>query len=313
MYTIDDYQVDLEILQSFKGSNIKKKEKKYITVEHNYSFKENFVKIDKGEYLAEQTVGFDTYKKTKDYQRITASNFPLLKRSEFDLKKFKTSLKLEKSLDADDDYFAPFISLWTQLENEYKIRLYEPFVPDNISIILDVLDRSDQLANNCLEDVVRNNKPVTFGLINEVFFAIEIGFKNGEIEIERILARIFLNGGYDRFFSRYSIYKCFKKLNKVIRNAGLHENKFIPHQLYNEACKTIFMKPLINDWCNSVESCFFTDYLKLLPETTDEIRISCLEKKIQRSKEQESIDSGEAQLENLQRELEALRKTISQI
>lgn len=313
MYTIDEYQRDLELSQSFKSYKIPKTEKDWIITETCYSHKYQSIKFEKVEVLNDISPSPSSIRKSNLTPKITGKNFPLLRRSEFDLRKFKTNLKVEKQLDEDDDYLVSFISLWGQLEHEYKIRFYYPFIPENLDLLLDILDKEDQLKNNCIEDVVRKRKPVTFGLINEVVMAIELGFKIGESEINNILDTIFIDGSYGKFFTKYSISKCLKELNRVIRNAGLHENRFISQHVYSTACDKLFRTASINEWCDSDLPCLFTDYLKLLPETTNEIRISSLKNRIATVKESGVQNDKETKIEELEQELKTTEINICQI
>lgn len=313
MYTIDQYQRDLDLSQSLESILRKKVDKDWIITETRYSNNYQFIKVDNKVILNDSLPGALPIRNPKSATKITGKNFPLLRRSEFDLRKFKTNLKVEKQLDEDDDYLISFISLWGQLENEYRIRFYHPFIPENLDLLVDILDREDQLKDNCLEDVVRKRKPVTFGLISEVVMAIELGFKTGGNEINNILDTIFIDGSYGDFFTKYSISECLKELNRVIRNAGLHENRFISQQLYSNACNKLFRTASINEWCDSDLPCLFTDYLKLLPETTNEIRISSLKNMIAKVKESGSPENGNAQIEKLEKDLETLRNNICQI
>jgi hypothetical protein len=313
MYTVDQYQRDLELSQSLESIIRKKTDKDWIITETHYSYNYQSIKFDSKEILNDSLSGPFPIKKPKSATKIAGKNFPLLRRSEFDLRKFKTNLKVEKQLDEDDDYLISFVSLWAQLENEYKIRFYDPFIPGYLDLLLNVLDKADQLKNNCLESVVRNRKRVTFGLISEVVMAIEMGLKMDALEINQILESIFDGSRYENFFSKYSISKCLVELNNVIRNAGLHENRFISQQLYSSACNKLFRTSSINEWCDSDLPCLFTDYLRLLPETMNEIRISSLKNMIAKVKGNDSQENGNAQIEKLEKDLETLQNNICQI
>lgn len=218
-----------------------------------------------------------------DSFEIKGINIPFLKRSYFDPRKLKTTLKTEKIYDKDDDYSILFMSLWTQLEYEYKERFYKSFIPDNKGVIFNILEETSQSKYNYFEDAVNHNNKPTFGLINVVLYAIEKAMKYGNKKVMSLLSEI-LGTSYGSFFKKFSLYKKLNPICNEVRNRSIHENQFISFDKYNAICMELFGHYRINDWCNSERANLFSEYLKILPKSFEENEIEGLEKTIHLAK-----------------------------
>ncbi|HOP00029.1 MAG TPA: hypothetical protein PLV06_06035 [Bacteroidales bacterium] len=307
MYTFDDYQKDLSITEALglkpdgPGNKVLCTESEYLSNELPYATADYKVNIGEGP----QTLGEIEDKKGT----ISGINLQYLKRSYFDRRKFKSTLKSEMSLDENDDFSGPFIGLWTQLEFEYRKRLYDAFIPESLVVIINILRGAGQLKDNCIENIAESNMPATFGLVNEVIYAIEKGFKTGEKRVGFLLTKIF-EGSHLSFFREYSIHKSMERFNREIRNVVMHENRFLSQGSYREACLLLFRKPGIREWCNADGKCLFTDYLKILPESSEEKYISGLETMIKKVKLSPVSGPSEADIEKLEKELQNKQREL---
>jgi hypothetical protein len=115
-YTLNDYKNDLMIFDWIEKN----------TLEDDYEINEN--RLERGERIIlvnDNWEGVDysenrtslILKNISDQDSLTFSNIQLLKRSYFNLDKFRSLLKVEEVLDDEDDFSGPLILLWTQLEN----------------------------------------------------------------------------------------------------------------------------------------------------------------------------------------------------
>lgn len=192
-------------------------------------------------------------------------NIQLLRRSYFNLSKFRSMLKIEASLeDDDDDFSAPIILLWTQLENEYKTRFFNNFIPENKSVIFKILEKYSKSSYDFFRESIDNNYKVTFGMVSVLLSAIEQGIKTRERETLNVLSKI-LNPSFVPFFNKWSLSVKLSNINNNTRNAVIHENESIDYDLYYEICNELFAQDTINYWCTSKTPGLFGEYLKILP------------------------------------------------
>lgn len=88
----------------------------------------------------------------------------------------------------------------------------------------------------------------------------------------------------------------------------LHENIFLNYNRYRNVCIKLFNRQSLNEWCNNETPCFFTEYLKMLPESDEEKFITGLEASIRKLKMGIGLHPDMEQINNLEKELKE-RKT----
>ena len=204
-------------------------------------------------------------KNISNQESLILPNIQLLRRSYFNLDKFRSLLKIENILEEDDDYSGPLILIWTQLEHEYKNRFFMNFIPENKSVIFFILDKYSKSKYAFFKEAISNNYKVTFGMISVLLFAIEKGIKTGERETLLKLSNI-LAPAFTQFFNKWSLSVKLSDINKNIRNSVIHENELIDYDLYYNICNELFDQEKINHWCTSKSPGLFGEYLKILPQ-----------------------------------------------
>lgn len=312
MYTQTEYEADLAVERRLT-EKFTKPEEIFQKVSINQNIRHEFVKVDLHKSYSSNKKNPDLVTEpSKKHSIYKGENIRLLKRSSLDLKKFRTTVKFEKKMNEDDDFSMPFLGLWPQFEFEFRKRFYNSFIPENFSIVMDILKETRQNKGNILADAEDPNMPVTFGLVNEVIYVIEYGCRRNRKRIMQVLSGI-LQGNVNQFFSSYSVYNCFKRLNADVRNYTMHENAFLDNKGYNEVCKMIFSVPFIGEWIGSTDKNLFSDYLNLLPSSAEEKYISELEIRIKKNRlgvgettDLEIISIQEKELELLRMELEKM-------
>lgn len=310
MYTFDDYERDLEILKSLGINTAYKERREEVVVTSNCALESSTIFEDGRivQYGPKSTV----LKKNSGENKISAVNFQYLKRSNFSRKKFKSTLKSEKSKGEEDDFAGLFIELWIQFEYEYRKRFYENFIPYELKTVLNILKETKLNKRNCLEAIALDKKDVTFGLVNEVIYAVEKGFGRGEKSITWRLSKIF-NSQHLSFFKKYSINSSFARLNRDVRNVIMHENRVLGYGGYRDVCAMLFDRPGLNEWCNYERPGLFTDYLKMLPETDEEKDITALEGMIRKIKMGAGLGNDKGQIPFLEDELKDRKNNLTRI
>jgi len=264
MYTLKEYEEDLIVMKGLTGSGDN------LNTGSEDVFYDSIPGAMFGNIPVREPVD------DKRIPKISGNNILLLRRSNFNSVKFRSNLKNELSLDDYDDFTAPFITFWTQLEEEYRKRLYDNFIPNNRDIVFEMLDKAGELRNSCIQDIVEGKKQITFGVVNTVIFAIEKGFRMHDREVLDILSEIFLNFR-DDFFVNHSIHNNMKEINFRVRNRVLHKNEVLDKAKYSETCKKLLGQPTIMEWCKAEDKNLFTDYLEMLPGSEGENEIRNLE------------------------------------
>ena len=313
MYTLEDYERDLRISRSL-GIKTDIKDFREVVIFNTYNtYDLQYSNVLKDGRLTQyKPKGTGETEKDASKNKISAVNFQYLKRSKFNRNKFKSTLKSEKSKGKEDDFAGLFLELWTQFEYEYRKRLYENFIPNDLKSVLKVLKMTNQNKNSCLEEVVQNKSEVTFGLVNEVIYAIEKGFSIADKGIAWRLSKVF-NSNHLSFFKKYNINHRFARLNSQIRNMIMHENMFLDYDGYKEVCNKLFNRHNLNEWCNYENPCFFTEYLKMLPESEEEKHIADLEVMIRKIKMGIGLHPENEQINNLEEELNERKTNLIRI
>ena len=125
MYTYDDYEKDLGISKTLGIKTRFKELKEEVILDLNFSNEREYTTIYEDGRIVDHNPKDVKPVKGGGNNKISAINFQYLKRSNFNKKKFKSTLKSEKSKGNDDDFSGLFIEIWTQFEYEYRKRLYE--------------------------------------------------------------------------------------------------------------------------------------------------------------------------------------------
>jgi len=262
-YTLEDYKADLKISEWIEKNS----------PDLDYEIIEN--RIDSGERIIlvnDYSDEIDSSKRMElllqsisNQKSFTFPNILLLRRSSFNLEKFSSLVKIEDFLEDDDEFSAPFILLWTQIENEYKTRFFKNFIPENKSVIFYLLDSYSRRDYAFFKEAINKNYQVTFGLVSVLFSAIEQGIKTGEKNTLEILSNI-LSSTYAPFFKRWRMSEKLYYINTNIRNPVIHDNKPIDFDLYCYICNELFGQDMINYWCTSKSPGLFGEYLRILPQ-----------------------------------------------
>lgn len=246
--TLDDYKNDLLFSDWIKKN----------TLDTSFEIIENRIETgDRIILLNDQWEGVDysenrtqlILKNISNKDSLTFPNIQLLKRSYFNLDKFKSLLKVEEALDDEDDFSGPLILLWIQLENEYKNRFFMNFITENKSVIFFILDKYSKSKYAFFKEAINNDYKVTFGLISVLLFADEKGIKTGERDTLDILSNI-LDPAFTPFFNKWNLSIVLSDINNNNnRNSVIHENELIDYDFYYNVCNELFEQEKINYWC----------------------------------------------------------------